>query len=214
ADGYAHEGKTITQMMEEDHPDSFQGYFHNVEHAETLGAEYTRLVSARIVGTITPAAMADIPTTPQQKREWLVRIFDAIRDFTNVTNRPRSNRVNTVQHENTHVVRVRQMKGAATELVAHKILNLAINAQTGNVGMPAWVHRKSWTYKRFPTFAERMEHILHGLRVNKSIAHTFISVDPSRRWVANPQSELKSNMTGNDEKKSLINDGREARQNQ
>ncbi|EAA33747.1 hypothetical protein NCU07603 [Neurospora crassa OR74A] len=219
--GYAHAGKTIGEMMAEEDNNTYQGYIISHEQAERLEADYIQLASTQVAATIPAASLADLPG-PDEERQWRKAIFEAIRDFRNVVNKPRrkdtkdknSNIIKTEWIENTHVRRVREMKGAATELMGDKILTLAINAHKGIGGIPPWVDKKAWKLESFPSFHERMISILEGLRTNKSIAHSFIQVDPTKRFVAGPKAEVRENIDGNEKRGNLISEGREARRNE
>ncbi|EGZ72645.1 hypothetical protein NEUTE2DRAFT_63022, partial [Neurospora tetrasperma FGSC 2509] len=61
----------------------------------------------------------------------------------------------------------------------------------------------------------RMEAILEALRTNKSVPHSYVQVDPTRRFVAAPMREVRvkqDNMDGNEKKGGLIDEGWQARQ--
>ncbi|KAK3484822.1 uncharacterized protein B0T23DRAFT_400311 [Neurospora hispaniola] len=225
---YAHAGKTISEMMAEEDNNTYQGYIISHEQAERLEADYIQLASTQVAATIPAASLADLPG-PDEERQWRKAIFEAIRDFRNVVNKPRrkdtkdknGNIIKTEWIENTHVRRVREMKGAATELMGDKILTLAINAHKGISGIPPWVDKKAWKLESFPSFDERMKSVLEGLRTNKSIAHSFIQVDPTKRFVAGPKAEVRvmnqgkqGNIDGNEKRGNLISEGREARKSE
>ncbi|KAL0466227.1 hypothetical protein QR685DRAFT_600616 [Neurospora intermedia] len=210
---YAHAGKTIGEMMAEEDNNTYPGYIISHEQAERLEAEHIQLASTQVAATISAASLADLPG-PNEERQWRKAIFQAIRDFRNAVNKPRrkdtkdknGNIIKTEWIENTHVRRVREMKGAATELMGDKILGIG--------GIPPWVDKKAWKLESFPSFHERMVSILEGLRTNKSIAHSFIQVDPTKRFVAGPKAEVRENIDGNEKRGNLISEGREARRNE
>ena len=54
-----------------------------------------------------------------------------------------------------------------------------------------WVEKSSWGFEQYPSFEMRMQAVLVVLHKNKSIAHSFIQVDPTKRFVAGPKAETK-----------------------
>ncbi|EGO58577.1 hypothetical protein NEUTE1DRAFT_98837 [Neurospora tetrasperma FGSC 2508] len=223
ANGYAHEGKTVEDMMDEDNDGVYQGYITSHEHAAQLEAEYQFITVAKVASSIKPESLLDIPRTEEARANWRERIFYAITDFDNVVNKDRKkvvkdkegNRVDKGTVVNTHVRRVRNLCGFENELMADKILNWAVEAHQGRVGIPPWCEKRSWNLEQFPTFNARMEAILEALRTNKSVPHSYVQVDPTRRFVAAPMREVRvkqDNMDGNEKKGGLIDEGWQARQ--
>ncbi|KAJ4398738.1 hypothetical protein N0V85_006205 [Neurospora sp. IMI 360204] len=220
ATGYAHEGKTVRDMMAEENHGVYQGYIRSHEHAARLEAEYLAITAAKIAPSIRQESLADIPRTDEARAHWRARIFYAITDFGNVVNKDlgkdkEGNLVDKGTVVNTHVRRVRNLGGFANELMADKILKWAVEAHEGNPGIPPWCEKRSWHMEQFLTFNARMEAVLQALRTNKSVPHAYIQVDPTRRFVAAPQREIRvkqGNMNGNEIRGDLIDEGRQAKQ--
>lgn len=89
ANGYAHEGKTVEDMMDEDNHGVYQGYITSHEHAAQLEAEYQFITVAKVASSIKPESLLDIPRTEEARANWRERIFYAITDFDNVVNKDR-----------------------------------------------------------------------------------------------------------------------------
>ncbi|KAK3338773.1 hypothetical protein B0H65DRAFT_579524, partial [Neurospora tetraspora] len=217
---YAHAGKTITQMVNEETNGEYQGYFTSRQHRKELEQQYMQQQAARILATINPASLADLPGDEAKRKEWRQKTTEAIRDFTNVVNRNRiketkdaqGNVIKQEEIENTHVRRVRTLSLFVTELIADKILEAAEEAHQGNTGIAPWVEKSSWFLEKYPTLDARMQAVLVALRRNKSVPHAYLQVIATNRFVAVPKAEIKDeNMTCNGNRGELLREGLKAR---
>ncbi|KHE84191.1 hypothetical protein GE21DRAFT_1209290, partial [Neurospora crassa] len=221
--GYAHAGKTITQMVKEQTNGEYQGYFTSRQHRKELEEQYMQQQAARLLATINPDCLVDLPGDDEvQLREWRRKIIEAIKDCTNVVNKDRIHEkknekgevVKRVTIENTHVRRVRTLSLFETEIIADKILEAAEEAHQGNTGVAPWVEKSSWGFEQYPSFEMRMQAVLVALRKNKSVAHAYLQVCAPNRFVAAPKAEIKGkdeNIACNGNRGQLIREGAKAK---
>lgn len=86
---YAHAGKTINEMVNEETGDQYQGYFTSRQHRKQLEAEYYKQQATELAADIDPESLEDLPEDEDKLREWHVKIVEAIKDFSNVVNKDR-----------------------------------------------------------------------------------------------------------------------------
>ncbi|CCC05511.1 hypothetical protein SMACR_09441 [Sordaria macrospora] len=179
----------------------FQGRFQSKEAFE----EYQRECLAQRNGQ--DKAQVDLA----DRDVWRKKLFGAIRDFSEVENQARrkgqSTRVQGIAQasaspqstqpeaapvfiENTHVRRARALEDDEVEMISYELLDIVEKAHQGQVNIGNWAEGGQWTFQQYPSFASRVEALLHALKINKAVPVSFADPDYIMRWACAPAKEV------------------------